>query len=1031
MEVIVTGGGEYVIDILNAVAAFAGSGAMGSFIRLILIIGLAIAAWQAATAMNFKPGFDFIVKSMVLYLGLLVPTVPVTVTDRTDTALIATIDNVPVGLAVPAAITTQVGATLTGAFEALFAEPGDLQYSTHGFLWGARVIGGLEDWRILDPATSRNLLAYSRDCLFLDINAGRQSMTAVVTAPDLTTVLAASASPAAFTRQEDGSGAVSVASCQQAWTGLQAALPGAADAVLSRQGRLSKPYLASDEARAQLIAALPVLYQSFVGVSRSAQDLATQAVLVNAVTDAVNDYSAEADASAAVEAYAAARAEQQAKWNYTVFGSVAEKFINLLYIAITVIVIAIFPLIAPFFLLPGIGMGFLQKYFAGFLYLQMWGPLFAIIHFIRTRQGYDAISAAVDMPGGADLTIQTSLGLSTSANDLAAVGGLLVGMIPFLAAAGPGIALGLGRLHESFLAPVKSASQTAAAEAATGNLRFGNSDIGNASWGNQSAHQIRTSGYVDTGHMTVLDRDRVAWTDKAGGGFTMDDTGSYSRLRSTPITSAGVSSAASVTLGVSTSMGETWRAAAAQSYSQTVSDLTSLQTALSNSQSQEASELAERARSLSEQISDYGGINLSARTSSASLESTGQNSASFEAESESLTRTDTARWNIGAGISTPGGASRGRKAPKSGGAQPNGQNGGGGGGGAGASTSGQYEKQTVRGTREEAGARNEMGGAFNNQQTSSHDTLADDGQRWSEELAALERDVQSYSTRSGRTDLITLTESAQANYAEGEEFRDTYERYYNAASSASAASDRRDTASGAANVNRTPEFQAWAPDYFSRINGRPVSERAAMGAFVAMDAAEQQGVVDHFLRETAPIETPAPPVNYQAPNGGGFVEFGGVGPGDLQSAQAAERANLSSTYDQADRARGAETPGQDPYEVGLARIAMAKQVGSDQASQLREQVMRDNAERLAEGVVARYGPEHFADVYGLQGARDMLGPERFAYHYPDADLATGTDGAVDLDPSIEAIARDELDRLGPDRFRETYGDEIADIMERR
>ena len=82
MEVIVTGGGEFIVDVLNAVAAFTGSGAFASLIRVVLIIGLALAAWQVAVSMNFKAGFDFLVKSTVIYLVLLVPTVNVTVTDR-------------------------------------------------------------------------------------------------------------------------------------------------------------------------------------------------------------------------------------------------------------------------------------------------------------------------------------------------------------------------------------------------------------------------------------------------------------------------------------------------------------------------------------------------------------------------------------------------------------------------------------------------------------------------------------------------------------------------------------------------------------------------------------------------------------------------------------------------------------------------------------------------------------------------------------------------------------------------------------
>ena len=385
MEVIVTGGGAFIVDVLNAVAAFTGSGTFASFIRVVLIIGLALAAWQVAVSMNFKAGFDFLIKSTVIYLVLLVPTINVTVTDRVTATPVATVNNVPIGLAVPASITTTIGSTITGAFETLFAEPTDMAYSTHGFGYALQVQSSLDRWRAVDTWYSRNLTGYTRDCVFPDINAGVIAIDQLVTATDLVAVLGASASPALFTRVETAAGVVTVETCATAWTSLSAGLAAAADNTIDRQAQLSKPHLTNAEARAAMLSSLPVIYQQFVGVSRSAQEIAQQAILVNSTMDAVVDYSARADASAAVEAYAAARAEHQAKWNYTVLGAIAEKFVNFLYIAITIIVIAIFPIIAPFFLLPNIGFSFMQKYFAGFLYLQMWGPLFAVIHYIITK----------------------------------------------------------------------------------------------------------------------------------------------------------------------------------------------------------------------------------------------------------------------------------------------------------------------------------------------------------------------------------------------------------------------------------------------------------------------------------------------------------------------------------------------------------------------------------------------------------------------------------------------------------------------
>ncbi len=981
MEVIVTGGGEFIVDVLNAVAAFTGSGAFASLIRVVLIIGLALAAWQVAVSMNFKAGFDFLVKSTVIYLVLLVPTVNVTVTDRVSGTPVATVNNVPIGLAVPASITTTIGSTLTGAFETLFAEPADMAYSTHGFGYALQVQSSLNNWRAVDTWFSRNLTGYTRDCVFPDINAGLTAIDDLVTATDLAPVLATSASPALFTRYELADGTVTVETCANAWTGISAGLAAAADNTIDRQAQLSKPHLTNAEARAVMLSSLPIIYQQFVGVSQSAQQIAQQAILVNSTMDAVVDYSARADASAAVEAYAAARAEQQAKWNYTVLGAIAEKFVNFLYIAITVIVIAIFPIIAPFFLLPNIGFSFMQKYFAGFLYLQMWGPLFAVIHYIITRQGYDAINASAQMPGTLGQTIQTSLGMSATAADLSGIGGLLITMIPFLAAAGPGIAVGVGRLHESFLAPVKSASQTAAAEAATGNLGFGNANIGNqtlmtSSAGNATAGQIRLSPSYDVGHASYRDPEGRNWTRTSGGVSLVDETAGHSRYQSGFATSLDSNAMTSIGRSVYRSEGDTRRESASKFYGETETDLSRLTDMLSRMDSQDTQVLSERGAALTQSAADYGSYQDSRLDALRAGRSMTLSLDEFQGRTASIAEGEQANINVGLRVGTPsGGGSNSSPRPKNGRSQ----------GGrlpvsGGLGTDGNSYKRGEN--RADQGYRVSESGSLNSDRSSTDSSSYDEGQQYRDELSGFVRDAESVMERQQHQEGLSLARETSADFRRGEEARQQAEAYYTEASTYTASADDRMGRGGSINANEVAAFETFLVSHLSNLNGRTVSTREAQEYWVDLSSsdmgrAEQRAVQSGFFESRLRPESFGAPNGFSQPEGRAYAPIGSFS-GEAAQSAAFESAAFDRNIRFDERTTPVETPTSAAVDGRFTDMIGQQREVQEYVRGSGDDVAHQTAITNGEAHVQRYGLESYVEwAGGEENARAVMGDERF------------------------------------------------------
>ena len=140
VELFTIGGCEYIVNVLNAVAAWTGAGGYKSLLQVVLVMGLAYSVLIVAFSLDWRAWLHWFCQATLMYMVLMVPRLDVHVTDRINPSLApAQVANVPLGLAMIASFTSQVGDYLVRSSEVVFGLPGDLDYSRNGMIYGSRL----------------------------------------------------------------------------------------------------------------------------------------------------------------------------------------------------------------------------------------------------------------------------------------------------------------------------------------------------------------------------------------------------------------------------------------------------------------------------------------------------------------------------------------------------------------------------------------------------------------------------------------------------------------------------------------------------------------------------------------------------------------------------------------------------------------------------------------------------------------------------------------------------------------------------
>ena len=482
VEIFTVGGGDYLVNVFQAVAAWTGNGGYKSLLQVVMVMGLGLSALTLAFNQDWRAWINWFLGATLIYSCLMVPRLDVHVTDRLNPSLApANVSNVPLGLALMASFTSQVGDYLTGSAEVVFGLPGDLNYSKNGMIYGARLYDATRSLRISDPEFAANLDEHFRQCVFYDVLLGRYSMKELAETGDIWATIAPGSQARAqrFLTRDATSGQVSsnIVTCREAYDTLNAQWAGLVDAMGSVFGRQLYPNQTAALAKAKLFADLPVAYQYLTGVSANATEIFKQTLTINAMSQAMHSMSATSG-TGNVDVYAQTRADIQTERTYGSIASNAMKWVPLLNVVLTVLFYALFPVLFPLFLLPKTGPVALKGYVTGFFYLAAWGPLFVILHMMLMYKGAADMSAVTGSNG---LSLASFTGMADVNSDIGLLAGYLIASVPFLAGGVAKGAMAISHHATSYLNPSQNAAEEAAREASTGNVSLGNTSFENSS----------------------------------------------------------------------------------------------------------------------------------------------------------------------------------------------------------------------------------------------------------------------------------------------------------------------------------------------------------------------------------------------------------------------------------------------------------------------------------------------------------------------------------------------------------------------
>lgn len=510
LEVYTTGGGDFLIQIFNYLAAYTSSGNFANLLWIGIMAGSALAALKLVFGGGIR---DVITQYLIvavagaLFLG---PRATVIIFDKTKTSLpYASVANVPFGVAFMGSVTSRASFYVTKHMEALLSTPTNLRYQDTGMVFGASLLSQTARWTAVDSTLHRNLVGFLQNCVVDGVNLGHVNLDFVANSGDLIADLGG-VLPNSLSYYDVMTSTTQA--CQAGWPTLVQNVNNEVSAVLAQKA--AETYQGNSQGAANNVARMTATltdFQTMMGMSSaSAVNSVRQAMMINAFDGSVNEFIALSGNSAAMSHYQAARAEGQTRASYVTTGASATKWVPYLKIVFECLFYAAFPL-ALFMMMTPMAAPVLKGYFGGFVWLAAWEPLNAILHSIvlQAASGYYRSAGMVSSNGAVSnvvLSWANHFGVQSVANDVGAVAGYLMMSVPFLAYA---LLFGANRmmgLATSMLAVGQGAAIETGREAATGNV-----SLGNVSMSNMAANKWHSSTFVDTGRTSAVMPSGSIW----------------------------------------------------------------------------------------------------------------------------------------------------------------------------------------------------------------------------------------------------------------------------------------------------------------------------------------------------------------------------------------------------------------------------------------------------------------------------------------------------------------------------------------
>ncbi|CZW44116.1 conjugal transfer mating pair stabilization protein TraG [Enterobacter ludwigii] len=513
-EVYVIAGGDWYRHVLNAVAAFMQTENWKIIERMCIGFSVLIVAgsWIKKHSVMDMLGWVF---SLTLVSMLVLIKTPVQVIDYSEPSSVYQVDNVPIGLAIPASLTTRIGNAFVQSYEMVMTLPDSSVYSKTGMLFGSNLVAKSTDFMSQNPEIVTLFSDYVQNCVIGDMLLNHKySFEDLMHSTDPYTLIFSNPSPLRGIFDKNNQ----FKTCLEASVDLKSAL-----ALDTQTGGKTWNYYVRQifggrpNPDVLMSSLLGDSYQTFYHNSQSASQIIRQNVTINALRSGIQSYAARSADSASLINIATTSSLEKQRLAQASMGQQALRTLPMMQTVILGMMIGMFPIIVMAAMFNMLTMQVLKGYVVALMWLQCWPILYAILN---SAMAFYAAKNATPVV----LSEMSQVQLRDS--DIATTAGYISLMIPGLAwMMIKSVGAGFSNIYSHFASSGLSATSQAASGVVDGNYSYANMQTDNV-----SGNSWNTNSTTAFGQMTRQLSNGGMGTQTRDGSMVWDTSGAMSKL---------------------------------------------------------------------------------------------------------------------------------------------------------------------------------------------------------------------------------------------------------------------------------------------------------------------------------------------------------------------------------------------------------------------------------------------------------------------------------------------------------------------
>lgn len=497
-EIYTLGAGFYLEKIFNALNMIL-SGSFSSVMKTASLGAVLVLAVRSGINNDFKSAVKWFM-GVTLLVGLflnqkaaihIIDTLP---GPYGELAAPRTVQNVPWGLAFIGSVTSQVGNSITETFNTSLAGTfNNPDYQQTGILFGSKLVEDTSKLRLNNVALKQFMLKFYKQCIVPDVNMGLRrangyTIKDLASSENILEFLSDHSSKARLIYLPSGMEKKTPKELDDEKLGLNSATYDQATKNDYISCNKAAKYI-EKSVNFEVDKKIPILANSFLNYfypdkpsvnkneffksvlagsygifikksSQDAKDILLQNMAINAIGDSIDS-----------SVYNKVATETATKAAYYSVAQMAQKFIPILRAVLECLFYGVFPLVLILMVTP-IGLQVLKNYSFGFVYLQLWQPMYAILFCIASSWGK---SYSGDITS---ITLGSHAHIARINEEISSVAGYMLTLVPVLSLfITKGMVASMGNLASSITYIPQSTAVQNAEAAVKGNYQLGTTNI--------------------------------------------------------------------------------------------------------------------------------------------------------------------------------------------------------------------------------------------------------------------------------------------------------------------------------------------------------------------------------------------------------------------------------------------------------------------------------------------------------------------------------------------------------------------------